>query len=93
MSEEEAQHYAAQLRADFERETARVLRGESPGVILMTFGEAGKTLLSGDPAQLILALETAKLKLLQFTLQQQAAQAASAEDSSVLFSMPSRGTA
>ena len=74
MSEQEDQERlrAAQekLLEDFQEAVQFVMSGRSQGLVMMTFGEGGKTLLSGDPAQILLALETAKVNLMQFHLQQ-----------------------
>jgi hypothetical protein len=77
------------LQADFDEMVESVRSGATPGVVLMTFGQGGKTILSGDPAVLVLALETAKLGLVQYTMQQAAAQ----HQQPAIFSMPTAGNA
>lgn len=95
MSEQEErarlQEAQEQLRVDFEDAVTYVMSGRSTGLVMMTFGEGGKTLLSGDPAQLLLALETARVKLLQFHLARQEQQRAAVQ-TQTFFSDPTAGS-
>lgn len=70
MNEEELKAMQEKLLEDFSEAVQYVMSGASPGLVMMTFGEGGKTLMSGDPAQILLALETARVNLMNFHLQQ-----------------------
>ena len=68
-----------QLRNTLNEMVAYVNSGQSPGIVFMTFGAGGQTLLSGDPGALVLALEVAKANLVAFAMQQTAERASAAE--------------
>ncbi len=89
--EEALTKHQQQMLEDFQQMVENVLAGRSSGLIMMTFGEGGKTMLSGDPGQLLLALETAKTNLISYTMQQAAR--AQREQASNLFNFPTAGSA
>jgi hypothetical protein len=93
MTEEEAEaasKMSEQAEQTFKEMAEYALSGRSPHVVLMTFGPEGKTLMGGDPAQIVLALETAKLLLVQDCIRQRELQGAA---QSAFFHMPTSGNA
>ena len=78
MTEEELRRLTEQTVQTFKEMAEYALSGRSPSVVLITFGPEGKTLLGGDPAQIVLELETAKALIIEDCIRQRRQEAASA---------------
>jgi len=78
------------LLETLEAQLAQVRAGTSPGVIFITTGEQGKTVLTGEPALLVFSLECAKTMVVSGAL---AAAQAQAQQQAAFFATPAAGSA
>ena len=89
MSKQEEASAQEQLQKIFDLQVSRVRSGESPGVILITFGANGQTLMTGDVATCHLALGVAQQLLQQDCIGRARGEGAA----TALFATPTAGNA